>query len=251
MNSHEQKRRRGVALALATGLLFALACSEESPESSEAEEVVDSVEATPETYPVIMTPSQSPRESFEIDPETAKTRFVATRIKQLVRFAYDTHPKDVIYAVPLDHAMRYDVLVTPADNNPETARALLRKRLEDELAIQALRRLRKSPVLVLKRIEGAPPPTPSEAPKRLLTGGAGDLQARKATTGSLARFIRTFSEKPVVDDSGLEGEYDFSLSWDDSQGSAAFAEALSGIGFELVPDERRVEKLIIRRDPGN
>ena len=249
------KVRRSVGLVLVASLVWA--CGDAPPDepaqpvSGLSQQAAGDLEVAPVTYPVVLTPSRSSREHFERDPQTGETRFVATQVDQLVHFAYDTHPGDVIYAVPLNHETRYDVRVTPGNAEIETVREMLRERLEEEFAIRALRRPRTVPVLVLQQIAGAPDRPESIAAERTFTGGVEHLQARKASTKNLTRFIRTLSSKPVVDESGLEGEYDFAMTWDATQGPRAFFEALRGIGFELVPGERPVEKLIIRRAIGS
>ncbi|MFP8874334.1 MAG: TIGR03435 family protein [Myxococcota bacterium] len=248
------KARRCVGLVLTASLVWA--CGDAPPDepandpAAPSQQAAGDLEAAPVTYPVVLTPSRRSRERFERDPQTGETRFVATRVDQLMHFAYDIHPADVIYAVPLDHETRYDVRVRPTNAEADTARAMLRERLEEEFAIRALRRPRTVPVLILQQIDGAPDLRESTATERTITGGAGHLRARKASTKNLARFIRTLSAKPVVDESGLEGEYDFVMTWDATQGTPAFFAALRGIGFELVPGERPVEKLIIRRAAG-
>ena len=246
--------RRSLYLLIAASIVSS--CSEAPPKDatgdphSPSEQTEEIGDPEPRAYPVIMTPSTSPRERFDRNPDTGETRFTATQIATLVRFAYDTHPADVIYAVPLDHVTRYDVTLRPTDGETETARTLLRARLENEFAIQAFRKPRTSPVLILKRTEDAPELPESTASERMFTGGAGHLKARKASTKNLARFFRTLSAEPIIDESGLEGEYDFSLEWDPTQGNSAFATAIRTIGFELVPGERPVEKLIFRRASG-
>ena len=244
--------QRSLYLLIAASIVSS--CSEAPPKdaaeglpSAQTEETRDSA---PHVYPVMMTPSTSPRERFDRNPDTGETRLTATPIANLIRFAYDTHPADVIYAVPLDHATRYDVILRPTDGQTETARSLLRERLENEFTIQAVRKPRTGPVLILGRIEDAPELAESTASERMFTGGAGHLKARKASTKTLARFIRTLSAEPIIDESGLEGEYDFELDWDPTQGNSAFTTALRTIGFKLVPGERPAEKLIIRRASG-
>ena len=246
--------RRSLYLLVAASIVSS--CSEAPPKDATGDPSSPSAqsekirETAPSAYPVMMMPSTSPRERFDRNPDTGETRLTATQIANLVRFAYDTHPADVIYAVPLDHATRYDVILRPADGQTETARTLLRERLENEFAIQAFRKPRTSPVLILERTEDAPELSESTASERMFTGGSGHLKARKASTKNLARFIRTLSAEPIIDESELEGEYDFALEWDPTQGNSAFATALRTIGFKLVPDERPVEKLIIRRASG-
>jgi uncharacterized protein (TIGR03435 family) len=246
--------RRSLYLLIAASIVSS--CSEAPPKnaaeefgspSAQTEETRDSA---PHAYPVMMTPSTSPYERLDRNPDTGETRLTATPIANLVRFAYDTHPADVIYAVPLDYVTRYDVILRPADGQTETARSLLRERLENEFDIQAFREPRTVPVLILKRTEDAAELPENTASGRMFTGGGGHLKARKASTKALARFIRTLSAEPIIDESGLEGEYDFELEWDPTQGNSAFATALRTIGFKLVPGERPVERLILRRTSG-
>jgi|SRR5579862_8051361 len=60
------------------------------------------------------------------------------------------------------------------------------------------------------------------------------LTARKCPLPMLANLLSTFSAHPVIDKTGLQGEYDFTLKWDDTAGpslSTAIQEQL-GLRFE-------------------
>lgn len=58
------------------------------------------------------------------------------------------------------------------------------------------------------------------------------LTARKYTVQRLATFLELRKEQPVVDRTGLKGEYSFAISWDETNGPALVT-ALQELGLRL------------------
>lgn len=216
-------------------------------ESPPLQEPADPTTSSSSPGRVILTPTSKAPPQFQRHPVTGRTVFRASPVQQLVRYAYDIDPRDTIWEVPLDLATHYNVVIEPPDRKLETTRGLLRKRLEDEFNVEAKREYRAVPVLLMQRTgEDNELPAPASGHRRVI-GGLGRFEGRKASLEDLVRFTRTFSERPVVDQTGLVGSYDIVMEWDPDGGRQAFLEALAEHGLELVPGIAPVPHLVIRR----
>jgi uncharacterized protein (TIGR03435 family) len=98
-------------------------------------------------------------------------------------------------------------------------------------------------VLTLSAAPGAPRPKPGAAGGHsgLMAYGGGRLLG-KVPMSDVARALWMSLRKPVVDETGLKGEYDFDLEWKDGD-RAALDAALAAQGLSLVPGKRPIEFL--------
>ena len=206
------------------------------------------VEPTPDhtRARVLIARSSRTKRVYQKDPETGRISVLAGTLDFLLRIAYGVHPRDIVYEVRLDRKARYDVDVIPPDNDPNAATALMRKHLGPTLGFEASLESRVVSVNIIRRMEGAPPLRASNAKKKSVIGGKGRLTGTAASMNDLARFTRTLTPEPVVDETELEGGYDFILEWDPSAGDHALRQAFADLGLELVQGEREVELLIVR-----
>jgi len=60
------------------------------------------------------------------------------------------------------------------------------------------------------------------------------LTARKHSMRSLAEMLGRIGQGPVVDNTGLTGDYDFELSWDETAGPSLFTALQEQLGLRLV-----------------
>ena len=71
------------------------------------------------------------------------------------------------------------------------------------------------------------------------------LTARKYTMGRLADTLAFVALQPVVDKTGLDGEYDFTLSWDETQGPTLATAVQEQLGLKLEPQKVPVSLFVI------
>jgi uncharacterized protein (TIGR03435 family) len=201
-------------------------------------------------YKTLMRPSQSQSAwaRFHInDSPFAGRRFEADGIRPLalLSLAYDTPDNRFLDEAGLpDGGYRVDVIL------PEGKEYLLRPMIQQlaltSFGITVERETRMMDVKVLKRIEGAAPLEPSAAEKPLYTFRGTRLTAIRQPIRKLIEYVGNGSKSPVIDETGLRGEYDFSMEWVLGDKSS-FNEALHRLGFELVSERRTVEVLVIKR----
>lgn len=75
-------------------------------------------------------------------------------------------------------------------------------------------------------------------------GGPINLTARKYTMQMLAAEL-SYAGMPVIDKTGLAGEYDFALSWDESQGPALTTAVQQQLGLKLEPQKVPVSLFVV------
>ncbi|HEY7546682.1 MAG TPA: TIGR03435 family protein, partial [Blastocatellia bacterium] len=181
------------------------------------------------------------------DSPFAGRRFEADGIYPiaLLSAAFDTPVNRFIDEAGLPRVgYRVDVIV------PEGKEYLLRPTIQQivltSLGIIVERETRMMDVRVLKRIDGAPMLEPSRAEKALYTFRGPRLTAIRQPIQRLVEYVGNGSKIPVIDETGLRGEYDFSMEWVMGDKNS-FDEALHKLGFELTSDRRAVEALVIKR----
>ncbi len=121
-------------------------------------------------------------------------------------------------------------------------RDLMKRAIQSTFGVTATPESKQTEVYLLALSTAAQAPRPSPGTLGLKTGimssGGGRLVG-KATMANFARALWGTAGRPVIDDTGLSGEYFIDLEWhkDDSD----FAQALATVGLRLVPARRKVE----------
>jgi uncharacterized protein (TIGR03435 family) len=146
---------------------------------------------------------------------------INTSVRDLVAFAYSVHPRQIVRGPGWLETEKFDVTGQPDIEgvpNQLQLRTLVQKLLTDrfkltfhreqqELSIYALVVGPKGPSLT--KSSGNPNGLPS-----LIFRGLGSLPAINASMADLARAMQAaVLDRPVVDRTGLEGRYDFTLTW--------------------------------------
>jgi len=72
-----------------------------------------------------------------------------------------------------------------------------------------------------------------------------EIKAQKYSMANLVIFLAGFVGGPVVDKTGLEGDYDIDLKWDTENGPSLFTAIKEQLGLRLVPQKAPVEYLVI------
>ncbi len=135
-------------------------------------------------------------------------------------------------------------LKTPPDRFEE-GRELLKQAVQSTFGITVKPELKETDVYLLSvsTAPGAPRPAAGEPALKsgIMASGGGRLLG-KATMPRFAKALWMSSSKPVLDDTGLAGEFALDLEW--KRGSDAdCGRALAAAGLALVPGRRQVEFL--------
>ena len=143
-------------------------------------------------------------------------------VKDLIGLAYDVDNRQVIGVPKALESARYDVVgkaegpITPA--NIDDAKVMMQGLLANRFGLKMHRETREVPVYVMRVARNGHKLKPRKEgdggpPTSLLFQGA-NLPGRNASLALLASALqKVVLDRPVVDKTGLEGNFDFDLSW--------------------------------------
>ncbi len=153
-----------------------------------------------------------------------------TTMNDIVTFAYGLHTKQLIGAPDWFATDPFDIdLIPDVDGRPnlKQMRALLQKLLADRFKLTFHHEQRELSAYIITVMPGGPKLKTTTAgpndPPGFLFRGLGDLMVRNMDMKEFANGMQSaVMDKPVVDQTGLTGKYDFNLKWtpDDSQFAA-------------------------------
>lgn len=160
-----------------------------------------------------------------------RTAFPNTTVLFLVSFVYDLHDNQIIGAPDWMATEKFDfvgVSDTPGKPNLQQVKIMIQKLLADRLQLKFHREKRDMPAYVLTVAKDGPKFSesqndPNDMPSLLMQPGFPKIAAMKGRNLTMADFARLMQsgilDRPVVDQTNLQGRYDFLLTWtpDDSQ----------------------------------
>jgi uncharacterized protein (TIGR03435 family) len=159
-------------------------------------------------------------------------------------------------------ADRWDIVATvdPPRNDAEMIE-LFKQMLADRFALRVHREVRELPVyrLVVARADGRLGPQLRLSERHCNAtntcadrGGLGEAIVAGRTIGEVLRVFERIAGRPVIDQTGLTGPYDFTLRWrpDDTTGTnqdlpSLFVAVEEQLGLKLVADRQPSEVLVI------
>jgi len=144
-----------------------------------------------------------------------------TFLSDLITFAYGLHPKQIVGAPAWIENDKYDLSAQPeAEGQPNDKqwKAMLQKLLTDRFNLTFHRDKKELSVYAITVAKAGPKLTKSEGDPNGLPGlffrGLGVLPARNATMADFAGVMQAaVLDRPVVDQTGLQGRFDFTLTW--------------------------------------
>ena len=160
-----------------------------------------------------------------------------TSLSDLVTFAYGLHARQITGGPAWLEAEKYDLTAQPEGEgqpNEKQWKMMLQKLLADRFKLTFHRDKKELSVYALVVGKTGPKLTKSEGDPNGLPGlffrGLGVLPAINATMADFAGVMQTaVLDRPVVDQTGLPGRFDFTLTWtpDESQ--------FGGLGVKVPP----------------
>ena len=162
---------------------------------------------------------------------------INTSTNFLMTFVYGVHTKQIVGAPAWFDSENYDVDGKPAQDgmpNQNQIKIMIRKLLADRFQLKFHREQRELSVYAIQVGKNGPKMTVSQGDPKGLPGlgfrGLGAMNAQNATMADLASLFQTaVLDHPVVDQTKLDGHYDFQLDWtaDESQ--------FAGMGIRVPP----------------
>ena len=144
---------------------------------------------------------------------------------------------------------------TSDDLNRATLQPLLQSMFADRFQLKFHRENREVAVYSLVVAKGGPKLTTHSGEGQPLTGihsssGKNIVNARRTTMKRLAEVLGQQTDRFVIDNTGLGGEYDFRLAWTDglavdSEEPSLFTAIQEKLGLKLEPAKGRVQVIVI------
>lgn len=144
-------------------------------------------------------------------------------MNSLVAFAYGVHPKQIVDAPDWFSKDHFDIKGVPdieGQPNLQQQQEMLQKLLNDRFNLKFHRDKRDLSIFAITVAKGGPKLAASKSdPDSLLdqtSNGNRAQQTWKFTNNSMADFaqmLRYFLDRPVVNETGLKGKFDFKLEW--------------------------------------
>jgi uncharacterized protein (TIGR03435 family) len=146
---------------------------------------------------------------------------------ELISFAYEVHTNQIVGAPAWVNSEKFDIDAkpdTPGSPNDAQLKTMLKKLLVDRFQLKFHEGKKVLPVYALE--PGKSPqlkkadPNAGALPGFWFTGGPGKLNVSNATMIEFSHFLQSaVLDRPVVDQTGLPGRWDFTLNWtpDESQ----------------------------------
>ncbi len=154
-----------------------------------------------------------------------------------ISFAYSVQSKQIVGLPPWADTDKYDIDGQPDGEGAPSVKqwkVMLQKLLADRFQLTFHRDKKEMPVYILSVARGGPKLTKSDANPNDLPGlffrSLGSLNVARAGIGDFAGLLQeVVLDRPVLDQTGLTGRYDFTLNWtpDDSQ--------FGGMGAKVPP----------------
>lgn len=139
----------------------------------------------------------------------------------------------------------YEIVIRTG-RGAEEVRAAARQALAAALDLVEETELRKRDVLLLTRISGREHRLQPATVRRGPEIGAGRILAPGITLEELAGYLELGLHTPVVDETGLEGEWSVDFSWDVTDPGSFEKAVRETLGLDLRPAVRQVEVTVLR-----
>jgi uncharacterized protein (TIGR03435 family) len=198
-------------------------------------------------------------------------RFIATNatLKALAGFAYDVRGDQISGGPRWFDSDAYNIEAMPGKDTPipegfaasNTFRMMVRSLLEDRFKLAIHRESREGQIYELEVTKGGPKlKAATKTNPSGLFPGRGRVEGKAASMSLLARYLSGPTGRVVFDKTGLEGNYDFTLTWTpeltsapetaansqpDVTGPSIFTAVQEQLGLRLESVRGPVDKLVI------
>jgi uncharacterized protein (TIGR03435 family) len=192
--------------------------------------------AKPQFEVATIKPSDPSRPGFGINVDrSGQLHTLNTNLSELIKFAYDVHPKQIVGAPAWVDSEKFDLLAKPdlpGLPSVNQMKAMMQKLIEDRFSLKFHHEKKELSVYAITVAKGGEKIKKNETNPVPIPGFGGRPQSgfnvRNGTIAEFASVMQSqFMEQPVVDQTGLgDTRYDFILKWtpDPSQ-SAGFGGA--------------------------
>jgi uncharacterized protein (TIGR03435 family) len=207
---------------------------------------------------VSIKPSRNGADGTRMKTSPGRLTAVNVTPRELLLYAFGARDSQLIGGPDWLAKDKFDIEAvtgTSDDLNRTTLQPLLQSMFADRFKLKFHRENRELPVYSLAVAKGGPNLTVHSGEGKPVTGvsassGKYVVNARKTTMKGLAEVLGRQTDRLVIDNTGLEGEYDFRLSWTDlatvdSEDLSLFTAIQEQLGLKLQSAKARVQVTVI------
>ena len=178
-------------------------------------------DANPEFDACSIKPSDPGRQGKGLTVRGRELITINTSLSDLVTFVYGIHVRQIVGAPAWIESEKYDLDGKPAGEGMPSQnqwKVMIQKLLADRFKLAFHREKKELSVYAIQVGKNGPKMTKSQADPNGLPGlgfrALGALNVVNATMADFASLMQTaVLDRPVVDQTGLSGHYDFQLNW--------------------------------------
>ncbi len=138
-------------------------------------------------------------------------------VKGLLTFGYDVRASQIIGGPGWIGTERYDVTgQSDSDANLDRYRLMVKNLLTERFGLMTHNEVKEDSVFILRVAKNGSKLTPNRSEGLQARGRAGELFATKVSLDILASLLAARLDRPVLDQTGITGEYDVKMEWDPS-----------------------------------
>ena len=174
-------------------------------------------------------------------------RFVADGLilESLILAAYETIPPYLDYRLPHSKQKCRVSAIVP-EGQESRLLLLFRESLKASFGLSVYWEAQEKEVLVLKQLPSAKSKLrPSQAEKSIFWFARGTLHGTKQTLKRLCLAVAGRIGLPVIDETGLSGQYDWELPYQPGDPSVLIAALRKELGLEAERSRRQIQVLVV------
>jgi uncharacterized protein (TIGR03435 family) len=139
----------------------------------------------------------------------------------------------------------YDLSVVLPESSNEAPWPLVKQALKTAFGLKTHTEMRDTRVYVLRKIAGQQPVLEAETQKDAIDIRNGQVEATGYPIGGLTRTVGHVLGSEVLDETGLNGRYDYNLKWDPNQPHSIIRAIREQLNLELVMTSRKLEYVAV------
>ena len=163
----------------------------------------------------------------------------------IIAVAYQTPFHRLVSQVP-EVEGKYEVSVVTPKGREDLLYPMFQEMVESTFGIRARRETREMDVSVLRVRPNSSKLRPSWSDTAQQWFVDGKIHARKQSVANLADVLENLLDRPVVDETGMEGEYDWEFSYRKADEAMVMSAVRDELGLEIVPGRRLIEVLVVK-----
>jgi len=212
----------------------------------------------PQSFEVASVKPSASQSAVSIRRSGNRLTTTGTSLQMLITWAYDIHDDRLVNKPKWLDSVRYDITAQgpPGEPAPGALQKMTRALLAERFGLRIHPETRQLPTYAMgvvpsgTKIHPAPAGIPGPNPFDMSTSGR--LTGTTVSADMLAKVLANQVGRPVQNETGLEGFFDFVLVWSaatdtDPASPAIFTALQEQLGLKLAPRKGPVEVFVIDR----